>query len=195
MTRGSVGVASPVMPPRSPASALTLRWRVPLTSCLRTPPVDFGRDVQPILSENCYKCHGPDAKAREADLRLDTKEGAFRTVDGVTPIKPGDSVNSDVILRVLSDDKDKMMPPPKSHRKLTDLQEQLLKRWVEEGAPWRIGRSLRQAAEGAGHFRFQISDFRFETAIRRARRSAARLRSWRSGRGIDRLLCPGEAAA
>jgi hypothetical protein len=98
--------------------------------------VDFNRDIQPILSENCYHCHGPDAKAREAKLRLDTKDGAYRTLDGVTSIKPGDPAGSEVIVRALSDDKDEMMPPPKSNRKLTAAQKALLKRWVEEGAPW-----------------------------------------------------------
>jgi hypothetical protein len=99
-------------------------------------PVDFAREIQPILSENCYQCHGPDAKAREAKLRLDTKEGAYRTLDGVTVVKPGDTANSELIVRVFSDDKDDVMPPPKSNRNLTGAQRELLKRWVEEGAPW-----------------------------------------------------------
>ena len=99
-------------------------------------PVDFNRDVQPILSENCYHCHGPDGGARKADLRLDKKEGAYRTTDGITPVKPGDSAGSDAIVRVLSTDKDEVMPPTKSHRTLTEAQKQLLKRWVEEGAKW-----------------------------------------------------------
>ena len=99
-------------------------------------PVDFSREIQPILSENCYHCHGPDAKAREAKLRLDTKEGAYRTLEGVTAIKPGESASSEVIIRVLSGDKDEVMPPPKSNRKLSAQDKELLKRWVDEGAPW-----------------------------------------------------------
>ncbi len=99
-------------------------------------PLDFNRDVQPILSENCYHCHGQDAKAREAGLRLDRKEGAYRTLDGITVVKPGDPSNSDLIVRIFTDDKHDVMPPPKSHRSLTEAQKQLLKRWVEEGAPW-----------------------------------------------------------
>jgi len=99
-------------------------------------PVDFAREIQPILSENCYHCHGPDAGAREAKLRLDTKEGAYRTLDGVTVVKPGDTAASDLVVRILSDDKDEVMPPPKSHRQLSAAQKTLLKRWVEEGAPW-----------------------------------------------------------
>ncbi len=99
-------------------------------------PVDFNRDVQPILSENCFHCHGPDAKAREADLRLDKKEGAYRTLDGITVVKPGDSAASDLVARIFSTDKDDVMPPPKSHRTLTAAQKDVVKRWVEEGAPW-----------------------------------------------------------
>src|SRR3954470_9587842 len=99
-------------------------------------PVDFNRDVQPILSENCYHCHGQDGKKREADLRLDRKEGAYRTKDGVTTVKPGDPDGSELIVRIFSTDKEDVMPPPKSHRELTQPQKELLKRWVKEGAPW-----------------------------------------------------------
>jgi len=99
-------------------------------------PLDFNRDVQPILSENCFHCHGQDGAKRDADLRLDRKEGAYRTVDGVTVVKPGDPSQSELIVRIFSTDKDEMMPPPKSHRVLTAAQKQTLKRWVEEGAPW-----------------------------------------------------------
>jgi len=98
--------------------------------------VDFNRDIQPILSENCYFCHGPDGKARKADLRLDRKEGAFRTKDDVTPVVPGDPGHSELIKRIFSDDPDEVMPSPKSHRTLTEVQKQALKRWVEEGAKW-----------------------------------------------------------
>ena len=98
--------------------------------------IDFNRDIQPILSENCYHCHGPDAKARKAELRLDTKEGAFRTKDDITVVKPGDSKASELITRVFSSDEDEVMPPPKAHRVLTTAQKDLLRRWVDEGAAW-----------------------------------------------------------
>jgi hypothetical protein len=103
------------------------------------PPVDFSRDIQPLLSENCYHCHGPDAKAREADLRLDLKdgpEGAYRSADGITVIKPGSSKDSEFIARIFTDDEDDVMPPVKSNRTLTPAQKELLKRWVDEGARW-----------------------------------------------------------
>ncbi|MEA3207106.1 MAG: hypothetical protein QOE70_163 [Chthoniobacter sp.] len=99
--------------------------------------VDFNRDIQPILSENCYHCHGPDAKARKAKLRLDRKEGALgKNEDGVAIVSPGQPAESELIARIFSTDPDEVMPTPKSNRKLTDAQKQLLKQWVEQGAPW-----------------------------------------------------------
>jgi hypothetical protein len=99
-------------------------------------PVDFSRDIQPILSENCYHCHGPDAKARKAKLRLDQMEGAMRTQDGVTVVKPGDSKGSELIARIFTTDEDDVMPPPKANRVLAGAQKELLRRWVDEGAKW-----------------------------------------------------------
>ena len=98
--------------------------------------VDFSRDILPILSENCYHCHGPDEAARKAGLRLDTKEGAFRKKKDRTMIVPGKSAESEVIARVFSKDAEDMMPPPDSNRKLTPKQIALLKQWVDEGAKW-----------------------------------------------------------
>ena len=102
-------------------------------------PVDYSRDVQPILSEHCYHCHGPDAKAREAKLRLDVREGqegAFRTDEGVTVIKPGSSKESELVARLFPADEDDVMPPKKAKKPLTDAQKETLKRWVDEGAKW-----------------------------------------------------------
>src|SRR6185503_17450971 len=94
--------------------------------------VDYGRDILPILSDNCYQCHGPDEKARKAKLRLDRKESAFRVMDDVTVIKPGDSRNSELVRRITNTDPDEMMPPPKSNRKLTPKQIELLTRWIDQ---------------------------------------------------------------
>src|SRR5262245_64088497 len=80
------------------------------------PPVDFSRDVAPILSDNCYFCHGPDEKARKAKLRFDTKEGAFRVRDGEAVIVPGKSAESELIRRITAEDADERMPPTKSNR-------------------------------------------------------------------------------
>jgi uncharacterized protein DUF1553/uncharacterized protein DUF1549/concanavalin A-like lectin/glucanase superfamily protein/cytochrome c len=100
-------------------------------------PVNFSRDVLPILSDACFQCHGPDAKnGQKAGLRLDTKEGIFRTKDGVTVVKPGKIEESALVIRVTSDDPDEVMPPPKANRHLKPDEKELLKRWVAEGAPW-----------------------------------------------------------
>jgi hypothetical protein len=103
---------------------------------VRAADVDFARDVLPILSENCFHCHGPDEGARKAGLRLDTKEGAFKTKRERTMIVPGKSAESEVIARVSSTDADAVMPPPDSNRKLTAKQIATLKQWVDEGAKW-----------------------------------------------------------
>jgi hypothetical protein len=96
--------------------------------------VDFRRDILPILSENCFLCHGPDSKTRKADLRLDTKAGALRTSDPI--IVPGKSGESELILRIVSEDPDEVMPPRKSGKTLTPHQVELLKKWVDQGATW-----------------------------------------------------------
>jgi len=100
--------------------------------------VDFTRDIRPILSDNCYQCHGPDEKARKAKLRLDTKEGAFRIKDDKAVIVPGKSAESELVRRVSNNDPEEVMPPPKSNRKLTPAQIDLLRRWVDQGAKWGV---------------------------------------------------------
>lgn len=98
-------------------------------------PVSFNRDVRPILSENCFACHGFDPKHREAGLRLDTFEGATADREGSRGIVPGNPAKSAIWERILSSDPDVVMPPPKSHKKpLTATQRATLKRWIEEGA-------------------------------------------------------------
>ncbi len=96
--------------------------------------LSFNRDIRPILSENCFACHGFDAKKREADLRIDTAEGAFADLGGYQAIVPGNLAKSEAWQRILSTDPDEVMPPPKSHKTLTDGQKDTLRRWIEEGA-------------------------------------------------------------
>jgi hypothetical protein len=103
-------------------------------SAAEPPKVSFSRDILPILSDNCFFCHGPDPNNRKADLRLDTKDAALRTKDPI--IVPGKSGESELILRVTSDDNEERMPPPKSNRQITPQQIELLKRWIDEGAVW-----------------------------------------------------------
>ena len=101
------------------------------------PAIDYNRDIQPILAENCYHCHGPDAPARKGKLRLDRHEGALLGGgSGYPSIVPGKSDDSELIARIFSTDPEEVMPSPESNRKLTAAQKDLLKRWVEEGAVW-----------------------------------------------------------
>src|SRR3954464_6852893 len=84
--------------------------------------IEFNRDIRPILSENCYQCHGPDKNARKADLRLDTKEGLFNPIDGNSPIIPSNLQTSELYRRITTTDRDDLMPKPKSGKKLTAKQ-------------------------------------------------------------------------
>ena len=96
--------------------------------------VEFNRDVRPILSDNCFYCHGPDPKHREADLRLDVRAEAVSAKAFV----PGKVKESELISRILTDDEDDLMPPPDSHKKLTPRQKEVLKRWIEQGAEYQL---------------------------------------------------------
>ena len=95
---------------------------------------NFARDVQPILSEYCYACHGPDPKARKAKLRLDTAEGALRKKAPV--IEAGKSADSELIRRIESDDANEVMPPPQFNKKMTAKHLATLKAWIDSGAGW-----------------------------------------------------------
>jgi|TARA_B110000037_G_scaffold157909_1_gene178181 hypothetical protein len=97
---------------------------------------DFNRDIRPILAENCFHCHGPDKKAREGSLRLDTFEGATEGGEFANPIIPGKPDESEVIARIRTTDPDERMPPPKSKRSLTEKQKELLHEWVASGAKY-----------------------------------------------------------
>jgi hypothetical protein len=115
-----------------PALLLALAW-----SAMADAKVSFNREIRPILSEQCFSCHGFDAKHRKADLRLDTREGALAENDGVRAIIPGDPAKSELWKRLLSQDPEEVMPPPEAHKpKLTAKQLATLRRWIEEGAPY-----------------------------------------------------------
>lgn len=99
--------------------------------------VNFNRDIRPILTENCYACHGPDLHAVEADLSLHSFEQATRLLyedEGIAAIVPGDAEGSLAWERII--DRASPMPPKDSHKKLTDKQKQLIKQWIEEGAEY-----------------------------------------------------------
>jgi len=97
--------------------------------------VDFNRDIRPIMADTCFRCHGFDAKARKAQLRLDLREDALKPAkSGAIPIVPGQPQKSEVIRRIFTQDEDDRMPPAELHRVLTTNEKELMRRWVAEGA-------------------------------------------------------------
>ena len=111
---------------------LATGWCVTSGTILAESSIDFNRDVLPILSDKCFHCHGPDASKREADLRFDVPDVPIET--GV--IIPGDPDASEVVFRIYEEDPDELMPPPKSNRKLTEPQKEILRQWIVEGAEY-----------------------------------------------------------
>ena len=106
-----------------------LLWGALASAAELTPP-EYNRDVRPILAENCFYCHGPDANKREAKLRLDVRADALKSQAFV----PGDAAASELVKRLFTQDPDEAMPPPDSHRTLTAAQKETLRRWVAAGA-------------------------------------------------------------
>ena len=100
-------------------------------------PVDFQRQIRPILSDNCLRCHGPDESSRMAGLRLDTKDGIFSQRTNGTPVIPKNALESLVYKRISDPDPRRRMPPLSAHKELTDAQKALLRQWIEEGAEWK----------------------------------------------------------
>jgi len=99
--------------------------------------VDFQRQVRPILSDNCFQCHGPDEATRLANLRLDTEEGAFEKRESGTVIVRGNPNGSLLYQRIVEKDISRRMPPETSHKVLTEEQKSILKEWIEQGATWK----------------------------------------------------------
>src|SRR5690348_4069981 len=99
--------------------------------------VDFQREVRPILSENCFQCHGPDKNTRMAGLRLDTRDGAFAARPDGTVIAPGNPQSSLLYQRISHEKESMRMPPVSTKRTLTDRQKDVLRSWIEQGATWK----------------------------------------------------------
>jgi len=126
------------------------RWIITLTVLCATAPwlkaspdtapipdrIEFNRDIRPVLAGNCYACHGPDAGQRKADLRLDTRDGLFAAIKNIVPIAPGKPGASEIFRRITTDNPDDRMPDPKSGKRLSERQIALIKKWIEQGAPW-----------------------------------------------------------
>ena len=99
--------------------------------------IEFNRDIRPLLSDKCFFCHGPDARQRKAGLRLDTEAGALAKLEnGDRAIVPGDLEKSELYQRLISDEPETKMPPPKSGHSLTPAQIDLFKHWILSGAKW-----------------------------------------------------------
>lgn len=123
--------------------------------------VSFNRDIRPIFSDTCFRCHGPDKNARKAGLRLDIRDEATKkTKSGVIPIVPGKPEESEIVRRVFSNDEYEMMPPKAAHKALTEKQKETIKRWVAEGAKyeghWAYQPIVRPAAPEISNLKSQI---------------------------------------
>ncbi len=101
----------------------------------RADAVKFNRDIRPIMSDTCFRCHGPDARARMAGLRLDIRDEALKkTKSGATPIVPGSPDQSAIVQRIFSDNAARVMPPAYLHKELSASQKETIRRWIAEGA-------------------------------------------------------------
>lgn len=99
-------------------------------------PVEFNRDIRPILAEVCFHCHGPDPGSRKAGLRLDTEAGFFKEREGKFPVVKGHPEQSSLYQRLITTEEDDIMPPKKEHKDLKPAQIATVKAWIEQGAPW-----------------------------------------------------------
>lgn len=114
-----------------------------VSSCLAIPvrsaepiPVDFTRQVQPLLADRCFACHGPDEETRDADLRLDLRSSVFERQAGDPLIVPGDPAASVLLQRISSKDPEVRMPPPEATRQLNSKEIDLIRQWIDQGAHW-----------------------------------------------------------
>jgi hypothetical protein len=136
-------------------------------NCAEPERVDFNRSIRPILSNICFKCHGPDHEERKGGLRLDLREEALKKLEsGEAAIVPGKPEQSELVRRVLSTDDSERMPPPSNQKQLTATEKELLKRWVAEGGEYQqhwsfrhISRPARPVVKNAAWGRNAIDDF------------------------------------
>ncbi|MCB1100110.1 MAG: PSD1 domain-containing protein [Verrucomicrobiae bacterium] len=100
--------------------------------------VSFSREILPLLSNNCFQCHGPDANHRKADLRLDVEEEAKKVRDASSAVVPGSRSESTVYQRLISTDPDEVMPPAEAHKTISRAEVELIGKWIDEGAEWGV---------------------------------------------------------
>ena len=125
-----LSLASPVV--KSLAGLLLGSLSIVQTIAQESQTIEFNRDIRPILSENCFYCHGPDPENRQADLRLDNRQAAL----DASAIVPGTPAESLLAHRIDSDDPDLVMPPRDSNKKLSQEQKELIKKWIQQGAQY-----------------------------------------------------------
>ncbi len=119
-------------------AALLAAWLAPAPGGAAE-PIDFQRDIRPILSDNCFKCHGPDEGSRKAKLRLDLRDAALKGGrSGEAAVVPGKPDASELVRRIVSSEETEVMPPPSTGKKLTARQIDLLKQWVVGGAKYQV---------------------------------------------------------
>jgi mono/diheme cytochrome c family protein len=120
------------------AACLGLPWLAgyPAVDARAADTIEFNRDIRPILSDNCFQCHGPDSAQRKADLRLDVEASAMRDVEGVRPIVPGELDQGELYRRIATASSEERMPPVDSGKKLSAEQIELIGRWIRGGAQW-----------------------------------------------------------
>ncbi len=147
-----------------------------IVSAAEEKPIDFSRDILPLLSETCFKCHGPDQANREAGLRLDKHEGALAKLEsGKIALVPGKSSESSLYQRITSRDPELRMPPIDSGKELTEAEIKLLKRWIDGGGQW------------SGHWAFQAPQ---------KPELPGPVKGWKAENSIDLFIQPAlEAAA
>jgi len=123
--------------PGSPNSLVVLASQPAKAPAQKSPAIDFSRDIRPILSNNCFACHGPDENSRKAALRLDTQAGSRApTKSGGIAIVPGRTDQSRLIERINAADRSRQMPPPESGKTLSERERDLLSQWISEGAEY-----------------------------------------------------------
>jgi hypothetical protein len=115
----------------------SIAFAIPLPALAQS-KIEYNRDVRPILAENCFACHGPDSASRKAGLRLDDRDAAIK----MQAIAPGKAKESALIEHIFSSNPKAIMPPPKTNKKLTAAQKEILKRWIEQGAEYQLHWSL-----------------------------------------------------
>ena len=115
---------------------LPIAWFWWLSGVTSYAKVDFNQEIRPILSDKCYKCHGPDAKNQKSNFRLDSFEQATKNHDGVIGLTPGNLEDSEIHWRIHSDDPIDVMPPPESKLPLTETEKKLIDQWIKEGGKY-----------------------------------------------------------